>query len=178
MSTPRALLIVALVFFLGACQQPGGQAGSAVQETANAEEQNKAALTRIYEIINTGNLDAAADVIAADAIEHQMMPGMTEQGVEGFKQSITAFRQAFPDLHMVADQMIADGDYVAARFTMSGTHSGPFMDMPASGNHFEVSGIDFIRFENGKAAEHWGYEDDMSLMQQLGMASEEGQPAP
>jgi steroid delta-isomerase-like uncharacterized protein len=178
MSTPRALLIVALTFFLGACQQPGGQAGSAVQETANAEEQNKAALARIYEIINTGNLDAAGDVIAVDAIEHQMMPGMTEGGLAGFKQSITLFRQAFPDLHMVADQMIADGDYVAARFTMSGTQSGPFMDRPASGNRFEVSGIDFIRFENGKAAEHWGYQDDMSLMEQLGMIPEEGAPAP
>lgn len=178
MSTPRTPAAFALVFLLGACQNEGDPAGSGQHDAAvAAEARNKAALARIYDIFNTGNVDMAGDFVAVDAIEHQTMPGVTETGLAGFKQTVGMLREAFPDLHMAADQVMAEGDYVAARFTMSGTHNGPMMGMPASGKHFEISGVDIVRFADGKVAEHWGYQDDVGMMQQLGMMPEEGQPA-
>ena len=74
----------------------------------------------------------------------------------------------FPDLTFSAEDMIAEGDKVAVRFTMRGTHKGEFMGVPATGKQFEVSGIDIVRFAGGKAVEHWGVTDTMAMMQQLG----------
>ncbi len=165
------LLIGVLV--LGACGEQDGQSGSTARDVAAVGEQHKAVITRLYEVFNTGNMADVDELIAPNLIEHNMMPGVTGEGVEAFKQTVQIIREAFPDLHITADQMIAEGDFVAIRFTMSGTQNGPFMGAPPSGKHFKVSGIDFIRFENGKAAEHWGYQDELSMMQQLGMMSEE-----
>ncbi len=87
------------------------------------------------------------------------------------------FREAFPDLHITAEQRMADGDFGAILFTVSGTQNGLFIDAPPSGKHFEVSGIDFVRFEQRKAAEHWGYQHDLGMMEQLGMMPQQEQPA-
>jgi steroid delta-isomerase-like uncharacterized protein len=96
------------------------------------------------------------------------MPGIDTSGPEGIKRLVAMFRAAFPDLKISAEDMIADGDKVAVRSVMRGTHKGEFMGVPATGKRVEVSGIDIVRFEGGKAVEHWGITDNMSMMQQLG----------
>ena len=78
------------------------------------------------------------------------------------------FRGAFPDLEFVAEDMIAEGDKVAARITVRGTHKGPFLDIAPTGKQVSVNAIDIFRFANGKIVEHWGVMDQMSMMQQLG----------
>ncbi len=177
MKTYTPFVVVALVFFLGACGGQG-EAGSAMQDTAEA--QNKAVLERAYEAFNTGNLDALDTLMTANPIEHQVMPGVTATGVEAVKQTIGMLREAFPDFRITANHMIAEGDYVVAHFTMSGTQNGPFMGAPATGKRFEIQGLDLVRFENGKAAEHWGYQEDIIMMEQLGMMPAEDMmmPAP
>jgi predicted ester cyclase len=65
--------------------------------------------------------------------------------------------------------MIAEGDKVVARITMSGTHTGSFMGVPATGRYVEFTGIYFARISNGKIVEHWGEEDGVSLLTQLGV---------
>jgi predicted ester cyclase len=65
--------------------------------------------------------------------------------------------------------MMADGDKVIIRSTMTGTHKGSFMNMPASGKQFKVEGIDIVRIKNGRAVDHWGVTDIMTMMQQLGV---------
>lgn len=134
-----------------------------------ASEQNKELYRRlIEECFAGGNLDIADEIIAPGAVDHQAPPGVA-QGAEGFKQVISMFRSGFPDLQVTVDQMIAEGDTVAARFTMSGTHQGEFMGIPPTGKRMEITGIDVVRIENGKMVEHWGNSDDLGMMQQLGV---------
>jgi predicted ester cyclase len=77
--------------------------------------------------------------------------------------------QPSPDVHFTADDSIAEGDKVAARFTMRGTQRDEFMGIPATGKEILVTGIDIVRFENGKAAEHWHEWSGLGLLQQLGV---------
>ncbi len=132
-------------------------------------EQNKAIMQRVYdEVINAGDLDAADEFIAADVVEHEEFPGLAP-GIEGFKQFFTMFRQAFPDVEFHVDDMIAEGDKVVARLTITGTHRGEFAGIAATGKRIKVSVIDIMRFEGGKGAEHWGVTDQLTMMQQLGV---------
>lgn len=134
-----------------------------------ASEQHKELYRRfIEECFTGGNLDLIDDMIGPNAVDHQAPPGLAP-GAEGLKQLLTMFRSAFPDLRATVEQVIAEGDTVAARFTMSGTHQGEFFGIPPTGKRMEITGIDVVRFENGKMVEHWGNQDDLGMMQQLGV---------
>ena len=135
-------------------------------------EQNKTSFKRLYEeVFNQGNFDVADELIGANVIEHQQQPGVAPDaaGPELVKQIARFFRSAFPDLNIAVEDLIAEGDRVAARVTITGTHEGELMGIPPTGKRVEVSSMDIIRFEDGKAAEHWGETDIMSMMQQLGV---------
>jgi steroid delta-isomerase-like uncharacterized protein len=132
-------------------------------------EENKALLRRLYDGISTGNLAVADEVIATDAIEHlQMPPGIEGTAAEMLKQFMTVFRSAFPDLHVAPADMIAEGDKVVSRLSITGTHKGDFMGVPASGRQINIESIEIVRFAGGKAVEHWEVVDNMALMQQIG----------
>lgn len=88
---------------------------------------------------------------------------------EGVRQFTIALRTAFPDVLCTVNDIVAEGDKVAARFPLWGTHRGEFMGVPATGRRIEMSGIDIVRFEAGKAAEHWGEFDQVGMFQQLGV---------
>ena len=75
----------------------------------------------------------------------------------------------FPDYQTMIDELIAEGDQVVARITMHGTHTGSFMGIPATGRYVEFTGIYIARLANGKIVEHWGEEDGVSLLAQLGV---------
>jgi hypothetical protein len=77
-------------------------------------------------------------------------------------------RTAFPDLHFTIEELIAEGDTVAGRLTMNGTHDGPLMSMPPTGRPVRQDHMHFVRFRDGKAIEHWGVRDDMGMMASLG----------
>ncbi len=131
-------------------------------------EANKAIVRRIYhEVFEQGNLAAADEVIAADVVEHEEFPGMVP-GLEGFKQMVAGMRAAFPDIQVIEYDLIAEGDKVAARYAMRGTHRGPFMGVDATGKQVTVGGNEVMRFAGGKVVEHWGTTDALGLMQQLG----------
>lgn len=135
-------------------------------------EQNKTNFKRLYEeVFNQGNFDVADELIGTNVVEHQRQPGVTPDaaGPELVKQIARFFRSAFPDLHIAVDDLIAEGERVAARVTIAGTHQGEMLGIPPTGKRVEISSIDIIRFEDGKAAEHWGETDIMSMMQQLGI---------
>jgi steroid delta-isomerase-like uncharacterized protein len=134
-------------------------------------EDNKSIMRRAYdEILNEGRLDVADEIIAEDMTEHEQFPGL-EPGREGFKSFVTMFREAFPDLQVTVEDMIAEDDKVAARVTMRGTHQGKFLGIPPSGNRIEVPVVDIVRFADGMGVEHWGVTDNMAMMVQLGVAS-------
>jgi steroid delta-isomerase-like uncharacterized protein len=131
-------------------------------------EDNKAKTRRFMdEAFNKGNMKVADELLSPNIVEHNPFPGQ-EPGVQGFKKGLTELRQAFPDLHITVDDMLADGDKVIIRSTMTGTHKGSFMNMPATGKQIKVEGIDIVRIKDGQAVDHWGITDIMTMMQQLG----------
>ena len=87
-----------------------------------------------------------------------------------FKQVATLLRSAFPDLHFAFEDGIAEGDKVAARVTMSGTHQGPgaFFGVPPSGKRFEIQQMRLLRIVDGQMKESWAVIDMLGWMQQLG----------
>jgi predicted ester cyclase len=135
-------------------------------------EENKALFRRTYEeLLNQGNLVVADEVIASDFINHEAPPGR-DRGPESMRGLATMLRTAFPDLHFEIEELVAEGDVVAGRLTMSGTHEGPLMGTPPTGRAVRQDHMHFVRFSDGKAVEHWGVRDDLGMMQQLGVMPE------
>ena len=127
-----------------------------------------AAMKRLYDLINAGDIDGFGELLAEDFVEHEEMPGL-EPSKEGVKQLFHMYRAAFPDLRMEAEDVLVDGDKVVARVRATGTHQGEFMGMPATGKSVDIELIDIIRFgDDGLAHEHWGVLDALGMMQQLG----------
>jgi steroid delta-isomerase-like uncharacterized protein len=128
-----------------------------------------AAMERLYELINAGDIDGFGDLLADDFVEHEEMPGL-EPTKEGVKQMFRMYRASFPDLRMEVEEALPSGDKVVGRVRATGTHTGEaFMELPASGKSVNVQLIDITRFDDdGRAREHWGIFDALSLMQQLG----------
>jgi predicted ester cyclase len=133
------------------------------------EAENKAQFRRAYEeLLNGGNLAVAEDLVAPEFLNHEAPPGRN-RGPESMRGLATMLRTAFPDLHFTIEELVAEGDTVAGRLTMSGTHRGPLMGMPPTGRSARQDHMHFVRFQNGKTIEHWGVRDEMGMMQQLGV---------
>ena len=131
-------------------------------------EDNKALIREVIEEVwNRGNLAAVDRYFAPDYVDHTPFPGQGP-GPEGYRQVVTAIRDAFPDLHLTLGDILGEGDKVAFRYTMEGTHQGHFMGMPPTGKPFSVTGMIIARVADGKAVERWANLDTLSLMQQLG----------
>ena len=132
----------------------------------------KGLVRRFYDEVSAGNVAVIDELLADDMIDHETDPG-APPGKEGVKQFFARFQGAFPDLRMEPHEMLAEGDLVCARITMSGTHKGEFMGLPPTGKRFEIEGIDIIRVRDGLVTEHWGVTDALALMQQLGAIPEQ-----
>jgi len=131
-------------------------------------EENKNIVRRYQEIYNSNNLDALGEIVADHVLMPKIMPGMVS-GLEGAKQVHQKTLIGMPDWQTEIDDLIAEGDKVVARVTMTGTHTGNFYGIHATGKRVEFTGIFVVRITNGKIVEHWGEEDAMSLLQQLGL---------
>ena len=132
-------------------------------------EENKAQFRRAYEeVLNRGDLSVVDELIAPDFLNHEAPPGR-DRGPESMRGLATMLRTAFPDLRFTIEELVAEGDIVAGRLTMSGTHDGPLMGMPPTGRAVRQEHMHFVRYRDGKAVEHWGVWDDLSMMQQMGV---------
>ena len=129
-------------------------------------EANKALVRRYVELWSTGNLALADEVLAEDYVDHTH-PNQTP-GPESVKQEVMAFRAGFPDARITIEQMIGEGDLVAFRFVLRGTHQGTFAGFPPTGKEDVLTGVDFIRIADGKMAELWSTQDTFSWAEQLG----------
>ena len=130
-------------------------------------EENKNVIRRYQAAYNNNDLDALDEVVAMDVLTPKIMPGFPS-GLEGAKTVHRRSLLGMPDFHTTIDDLIAEGDKVVARVTMTGTHTGDFWGFPATGKKVSFTGIYIARIENGKIVEHWGEEDGISLMQQIG----------
>lgn len=140
------------------------------ERNSMSTEHTKSVATRLAdELFNKGNLSIVDELIAADAIDHNEPTGTDCR--QHFKQVATLLRSAFPDLHFAFEDVIAEGDKVAARTIMSGTHQGPgaFFGVPPSGKHFEIQQLRLLRIVNGQMKDSWAVIDMLGWMQQLGV---------
>ena len=132
-------------------------------------EANKAAVLRFYGEMSKGNVGIIDEMVADDFVEHDEFPGLTPNK-DGVRQFFQAMRAAFPDLEMIAEDMVAEDDKVFVRARMRGTQRGEFIGIPATGRQIDVPMGDFVRFKDGKVVEHWGATDTGMMMQQLGVS--------
>jgi steroid delta-isomerase-like uncharacterized protein len=133
--------------------------------------ENKTVVNRfVEEVINQGRLEQADQLVVADFVELDPLPGQ-QPGREGLKEVIAQMRAAFPDIHWVLDEMVAEGEKVVSRFTWSGTHRGTFLGIPATGRSISVKGVVIDRVVAGKMVDSRILMDGLSMMQQLGALS-------
>ena len=129
-----------------------------------------ATVRRIYDLINAGDVEGFGRLMADDFVDHEELPGLapTKDGVLAFFRMQLA---AFPDMRMEVQDIVASGDKVVARVRYTGTNRGEFMGAPASGKGVDVQLVDIFRFgDDGLGHEHWGVMDQLTMMQQLGLA--------
>jgi len=136
----------------------------------------KATARRTWEeIFPACDVDALAEVIAADSIEHGARPD-EPQGFEGAKRTMLWLSSVFSDQRWEIHQVVGEGDTVVVFCTYHGRQTGNLMGMPATGREVAYDYVHIVRYRDGKAVEHWGVRDEMTLMHQLGVLP--GRPAP
>ena len=131
-------------------------------------EANKRVMLRFTEFINSASEKLAEELIAPNAVFH--VPGRAEpvRGPAGYLEIIAMMRSGFPDVQWRLEETIVEGDRVAARFTMSGTHKGAFFGVPPTGRAIKVQAMNFYRLSGGLFVEERGQPDLLSLLQQIG----------
>lgn len=136
-------------------------------------EADKATMARMpLEAYNEGRLDVVDEVMSADFRDHSMPFGLPP-GSDGVKALITTVRTAFPDLTNTIIRQVAEGDMVVTHVRTSATMTGDFMGMKATGKSATWEAIHIARLKDGKIVEHWSTQDQLGMLQQLGLA-----PAP
>jgi predicted SnoaL-like aldol condensation-catalyzing enzyme len=131
-------------------------------------EANKAIVRRFKEdILNGRDVDALDQIATEDYRDHAAFPGQ-EPGRQGMKWRISYLLAAL-DPHWTAYDFIAEGDLVAARWSLTGTHRGEFLGIPPTGKEFTLKVLEIYRLKGGKMAEHWNVVDMLGLYQQLGL---------
>ncbi|HVT60589.1 MAG TPA: ester cyclase [Thermoanaerobaculia bacterium] len=136
----------------------------------SAEDDNRAVARRFrQDLWNSGDLAIADEIIASGCIIEARVPLTTDfaRGPDAIRQLILFYHLAFTDIRVTIDQMIAEGDLVATRWTARGKHKGDLLGIPPSDHDTVTSGIDMLRIKGGKIVEGWVSWDTLSLLEQL-----------
>ncbi len=128
-------------------------------------EQNKTRIRRALAAFNDANLDGYLSLYTNEAVIHDI--GIPP-GRENIRHHYEGFQQAFPDAQILPQDMVADGEQVACRYTLNATHRGPFMGLPPTGRAVSIQGSTILRFKDGACAERWAMADFLGLLEQLG----------
>jgi steroid delta-isomerase-like uncharacterized protein len=136
-------------------------------------EQNKTVVRRLFdELWNKGNLSVADELFTPNYNHHDTSTPDVGRGPDSEKKRATLYRTAFPDLRLMIEDIIAEGETVVARWSCRGTHKGDLNGIAPTGKQFTISGVSIARFSGGKMAEGWINWDALGLMQQLGVVPE------
>ncbi len=141
-------------------------------------ETNKTLVTRFFQEDLSGRDQAARgrasdEMVALDFVDHTNPPEL-KHGRESHKQIVNIFNAAFTDMVWHVDDLVAEGDKVVIRTTMTATHQGDFFGIAPTGRTVSYPGIHVLRIADGQVAEHWGSNDDLGLMRQLGAIPTQG----
>jgi steroid delta-isomerase-like uncharacterized protein len=152
-----------------------GRAVNVDIDAATTAASNKATQRRYVEQVqNGGDVAAVDEFLAPDAVNHTPAPGLPGTR-DGAKRMVGMMRAAFPDHDAVVVHMVAEGDLVATYKTLTGTHRGEFMGIAPTNRRVTIRIMDFVRYRDGKVAEHWNIVDVIGLLRQLGVV--DGRPA-
>lgn len=131
---------------------------------------NKATFSRFHDAVNSGDLEAISqaidEVVDPDLVFHAPVPSDVT-GVQALKQVGVTLLRAFPDIHVAIEDVVAEGDKVVYRNTVTGTHQGEYRGMPPTGRSVTYGEIFILRFAGGRIAEIWGVVDVFAQMKQL-----------
>ena len=154
------------------------RAGAVVLEVIESEiaiagiaspQQHEDTFRRAYAAMSGGgDIDDLDNVILPTLVEHAAYPPGTPTGLAGLKALMRSYLEAFPDLTMSIEKYLEQGKVGCAVLRMTGTNTGPFMGAPPTGRTIDVTAIDVVRVVDGKCAEHWGAQDDLGMLTQLG----------
>jgi steroid delta-isomerase-like uncharacterized protein len=138
----------------------------------NTQEANKALMRRWFEEVwNQGRVEAIAEMFAADGVAHGLSddPAQTMKGPGGFLPFHGIFRGAFPDIEVVVEDTIAEGDLVAVRCSVRGKHTGDHLGVAASNAPVQFTGMTIVRIKDGKIVEAWNNFDFLGMNKQIGI---------
>jgi steroid delta-isomerase-like uncharacterized protein len=138
-----------------------------VRSSAMSLEAHKELIRRYQQILNDGDLDALDTVVATDIRMPTAFPGFPP-GLEGARAIAAANIQMCPDFHVAIEDLVAEGDRVAAFITITGTHTRDMLGIPPTGKAWSAAGMSLFRIANGKIVEHRGVGDILSILQQIG----------
>ena len=139
----------------------------------DAEAAKRFAVERVEALFNRKEVDRVEEFVTPDFVNHEAWRG-EDPGYEGFKLRLRRLHDAFPDFRLEVEDVIAEGDLVAYRATVTGTHRGALMGIPATNKSFRVQHMHFLRLREGRASEHWAVRDDLGMLQQLGLVPRPG----
>jgi ketosteroid isomerase-like protein len=135
------------------------------------EQQHEAAVRRYFrEVWSEGHLEVLDQLLTEDYVNHTPSTPNPAPGPGGLKPIVAAFRQAFPDLQFALEDVVVEGDRVAVRVRMQGTHMGPLFGLAATQRRVSVEQVNIELFRGDRIAEHWRVTDELGLMHQLGVA--------
>jgi len=125
------------------------------------------------EVFTQGKIEVIDEIVADDYIEHQEFPGI-EPSKEGLKKFVQLFQAGFSDIKIETLSMAVDGDELWVHSVFTGTHTGEFAGIPATGKSVTLAMMDRVKTRDNKAVEHWGVSDDLGMLTQLGVVPEMG----
>ena len=138
-------------------------------------QQNKTVVRHLFEVINNGELDQLRDVVDANVVDHNAVIFMQPEGPGAVEDGIRLLRQGFPDLRINIEELVAEGDQVVARLTMSGTNTGEYRGLSApTQQHFRSEAIAILRIADAKVTEIRGTTDRLGMLTQLGILPDIG----
>jgi len=143
---------------------------SSVEQSTSEEpmsttsEDNEAAVRACFRAASEGNFEAFESILTPDYVLHPE----DIRGAAGLAEMVSVYRSAISDLHVDVEHQFTEGDYVATRVTIRGTHDGDLMGTPATGREVAFSALTISRCENGRIAEEWEIADTMALLRQIG----------
>jgi steroid delta-isomerase-like uncharacterized protein len=133
---------------------------------------DKATFSRLHKAVNSGDtelVDKTIDeIVEPDVLIRTPLP-VEATGAQALKEVFARLLRAFPDLHITVEDVIAEGDKIVSRNTVTGTHQGEYMGRPPTGRSITYNEIFIFRFAGGRIAETWGVVDVLAQMRQLGM---------
>ena len=142
--------------------------GASCQQKIDNEKERIVMANNYVKAWNEGDLSLLDKVLSPECVRHHV--GISEDiiGIEAIKEYVTYMRTGFPDLNVTLDELIIKGDNMVGRWTVTGTNTGPFGELPPTGNKVKFSGVEVSHVVDGKVVEQWVYYNQAVIFTQIG----------